>query len=254
MISILGGANSNLEFRFNDGDTFDMTNGIQVGGDNVVFTDYGSGAAPTLYWTGVKDYVAMIWTRGTSDQVTVQHLKLQTMFGGVEKTNMPDAISASGNNLVIRNNEFEDIGYAVNCNGEPDGVIVEKNDVPNKTALRSYFVWVAGYDHVILGNTVPNSTREAVLRVVDGNRILIGVQLVHQSGAHQPRYQQERADDSRRQLRLHRRQRSSQRPGSRRPARRAGRPEEQSQPMELRRHRRQPASIPKASPCTARST
>jgi hypothetical protein len=67
-----------------------------------------------------------------------------------------------------------DVGYAVNCNGNPDGVIVEKNVSPTLTSLRSYFVWVAGNDHVILGNKVANSTREAVLRVVDGNRILIG--------------------------------------------------------------------------------
>ena len=103
-----------------------MTNGIQVGGDNVVFTDYGSGSAPVLYWNGVKDYVAMIWANGTSSDVTVQHLQFQTMFGGADKTNMPDAIKPAGDNLVVRNNEFVDIGYAVNCNGNPDGVIVRK--------------------------------------------------------------------------------------------------------------------------------
>ncbi|HEX3356923.1 MAG TPA: hypothetical protein VHS31_08130, partial [Tepidisphaeraceae bacterium] len=172
--SILGGGNDNLEFRFNDGDTFNMTNGIGVGGSNVVFTDYGSGKAPVLYWVGVKDYVAMIWASGTSDRVTVQNLTLQTKFTGSDKTSMPDAIKASGDNLVVRNNTFMDVGYAVNCNGKPDGVIVEKNISPTQTSLRSYFVWVAGNDHVILGNKVANSTREAVIRAVDANRILIG--------------------------------------------------------------------------------
>ncbi|HEX3357834.1 MAG TPA: PKD domain-containing protein [Tepidisphaeraceae bacterium] len=175
--SILGGANgttSNVEFLFQDGQTFKQTTGLRVGGDNVLFGDYGSGSMPVWLWSGVKDYVAMIWTRGGSENVTAQNIKFQTIFGGTGKENMPDAIRVSGTNLVVRNDQFQDVGYAINSNGNPDGVLAEKNTVPTNTGLRSYFAWVAGADHVYLGNTVPNSTCEAILRVVDGTRILIG--------------------------------------------------------------------------------
>jgi hypothetical protein len=122
----------------------------------------------------VKAYVAMLGTGGNSRDVTVQNLRFQTQFGGTEKTDMPDALKPSGQNFVVRNTEFANVGYAVNCNGAPDGVIVQKCDVPSKTALRSYFVWVQGQDVVILGNTVPNSTREAVIRATGAERLLIG--------------------------------------------------------------------------------
>ena len=160
--SILGGGNDNLEFRFNDGDTFNIERGNRSRRKQRGLQRLRLGTAPVLYWVGVKDYVAMIWASGTSDRVTVQNLTLQTKFTGADKTNMPDAIKASGDNLVVRNNIFMDVGYAVNCNGKPDGVIVEKNISPTQTSLRSSFVWVAGNDHVILGNKVANSTREAV--------------------------------------------------------------------------------------------
>ncbi len=175
--SILGGANgttSNVEFLFQDGDTFRQTTGLRVGGDNVLFGDYGSGSMPVWLWTGERSFVAMIWTRGGSENVTAENIKFQTIFGGTGKANMPDAIRVSGTNLVVRNDQFQDVGYAINSNGDPDGVLAEKNVVPTNTGLRSYFAWVAGADHVYLGNVVPNSTCEAILRVVDGTRVLIG--------------------------------------------------------------------------------
>jgi hypothetical protein len=49
-----------------------------------------------------------------------------------------------------------------------------KCECPNAHALRSYFMWASGSDLAILGNSIPNSTREAVIRAVDANRILIG--------------------------------------------------------------------------------
>ena len=177
VISILGGAagtTSNVEFRFEDGDTFNMSTGIVVAGNNVLFTDYGSGSAPVLNWDGEMAYVALIGTRPTSHDVTAEHLIFRTVFGGTGKTNMPDTFQAAGTNLVVTHDEFENVGYGVNGNGNPTGVIVQKNDVPTNTDLRSYFVWVAGSDFVVLGNTVPNSTNEAILRVVNGTRVLIG--------------------------------------------------------------------------------
>ncbi len=74
----------------------------------------------------------------------------------------------------MRNNTFNDIGYCLNHTCHPDGEIAVPNVVPNDTALRSYFAWVQGSDHVYLGNRVPNSTREAVLRAAHAERILIG--------------------------------------------------------------------------------
>jgi hypothetical protein len=52
-------------------------------------------------------------------------------------------------------------------------VMVLDNTCPLETGLRSYFCWVQGSDHVILGNTVANSTREHCLRVGGADRLLI---------------------------------------------------------------------------------
>lgn len=59
----------------------------------------------------------------------------------------------------------------MNTNGQPEKVLVMDNTSPLETGLRDYFVWAAGEDIVIVGNTVANSTREHIIRVNGMNRL-----------------------------------------------------------------------------------
>jgi hypothetical protein len=86
---------------------------------------------------------------------------------------MPDCLKPAGANTTVRNCLFLNIGYGINCNEQPRGVMGIDNSCPLETGLRSYFAWVQGADHVYLGNTVANSTREHCLRVGGADRILI---------------------------------------------------------------------------------
>jgi hypothetical protein len=78
-----------------------------------------------------------------------------------------------GKNIAVRDCTFLNVGYAVNANGWPEGVLVQDNDVPSLTGLRTYFAWVQGSDHVYLGNKVLDSYQSHVLRLAGGDRILI---------------------------------------------------------------------------------
>ena len=75
--------------------------------------------------------------------------------------------------MAIRDCTFLNVDDAVNANQSPNGLIVQDNDAPSVTGLRSYLLWAQGNDIVAVGNYAANSTREHIIRASDANRLLI---------------------------------------------------------------------------------
>lgn len=172
-VSMLGsGGNTGIYFR--RGDTFSVPDTMEIGGTDVVVGAYGTGNLPILKYSGPKDYIPTIWTRGVSNAVTIENLTFDSIYGGTDNINMPDAINAGGTNTAIRGCQFLNVGYAVNANMGPRGVTILDSSAPSDVGLRAYFLWAAGSDFVVLGNKVANSTRQHVVRVASADRLLIG--------------------------------------------------------------------------------
>ena len=56
-----------------------------------------------------------------------------------------------GNTII--NSEFRNLGYAINANAKPTGLLVQDNTAPLRTGLREYFAWAQGTRPHFLGNT-----------------------------------------------------------------------------------------------------
>jgi hypothetical protein len=95
------------------------------------------------------------------------------IFTDLSKFDRPDAIGAAGTNIAVRDCEFINIGYGVNANAKPTGLLVQDSLATRPEAVRSYFIWAQGSDMVFVGNTVANSTRDHNIRVVGVDRISI---------------------------------------------------------------------------------
>lgn len=166
----------NVKIALRRGDVFDVVTPMKVNAGGVQIVSYGDPALPqpVLRFSGELKSVPMIETLKDARDLVVSDLCFDSAYNSdTEKDGMPDAIRGSGQNLTIRNCTFVNVGYALNSNGKPRGVLVQDCVSPLETGLRSYFAWVQGQDHVYLGNRVANSTREHVLRVNDGHRLLI---------------------------------------------------------------------------------
>src|SRR5690606_10951394 len=133
---------------------------------------YGSGNRPVVNWTrGRYDTKGMFQLGWGVSNLTIRDLAFDTPYGGdTSSHNMPHAISPAGTNISVINNEFRHIGDAVNGNLQPKAVLVQGNSVPGDTYLRRYFTWIEGSDWTVTDNTVPNSTREHIVRMGNGTR------------------------------------------------------------------------------------
>jgi hypothetical protein len=156
-----------IEILFRRGDTFDAGTVMNIKGDNVVISSYGSGASPVIRWTDNADGFPTIISPKGDDNV-VEYLTFTSTT-----SNPPQAIRPSGNNVTLRGNTFKRVGYAINANGKPDGLLVQGNAAPDTNGIISYFVWGEGADHVYLGNKVANSNEEHAIRVVGADRVLV---------------------------------------------------------------------------------
>ena len=87
------------------------------------------------------------------------------------RTKMPHAIKPEGNLNTIRNITFLNVGYGINANSEPTGLMVQDNDAPTDYGLRGYLLWAQGKDIVVLGNKVVNSTHEHPMRFWEVERV-----------------------------------------------------------------------------------
>jgi hypothetical protein len=163
----------NTEVRFRRGDTFSLASGATINDDNVVVGAYGTGNRPILKYTGEKNYGVIFRTDEVGHNVTIRDLTFDSIYSSAtNEDGLPSAIRPDSPNTTILNNVFYNLGYAVNGNQNPNGLLVQGNSAPSTTGLKGYFAWVQGNDQSYLGNTVANAFAH-VLRVVGGNRILI---------------------------------------------------------------------------------
>lgn len=156
------------------GDTFWQSSTVEIKKNGVTVSSYGTGSDPTIMWTGARDRSNILWVNTTTSNVTVRGLRFDSIYNGdTEQTGMPTAILAGGSNVVVRENTFLNIGYCVNANQKPKGLIVQDNRAPSEVGVRDYLVWTQGSDIVIVGNEVANSTREHNVRVSGADRLVI---------------------------------------------------------------------------------
>lgn len=166
----------NVKIALRRGDVFDVVAPMKINAGGVQIVSYGDPALPqpVLRFSGELKSVPFIETLKEARDLVVSDICFDSVYNSdTEKDGMPDAVRGAGQNLAIRNCTFLNVGYALNTNGKPRGVLVQDCVAPLETGIRSYFAWVQGQDHVYLGNRVANSTREHVLRVNDGHRLLI---------------------------------------------------------------------------------
>ncbi len=166
-------ASSDTEILFKRGDRFTTDTGARISGRNVVIGAYGAGSRPVLKYTGPADFMTILAVADTSQDVSISGLAFDMHFSDLENKNRPNAIGAAGVNVTVRDNEFINIGYGINANGKPRGLMVVDNVAPREEAIRSYLVWAQGSDISIIGNEVANSTREHNIRVGGADRVLI---------------------------------------------------------------------------------
>ena len=175
-IALLG-KRSDVRILFRRGDSFDTgENEIAVFGDNVNVGAYGSGANPIIRYTGaLANGQVVISANGTSHNTTIENLTFDSKYNGTDgsENGMPVAVMVNGINVVVRNNTFLNVGYAMNVGTGTTGLLAQGNTSPSATGLRAYFAWIEGKDVVLLGNVVVNSTREHVVRNSGGSHVLI---------------------------------------------------------------------------------
>jgi PKD repeat protein len=156
-------ASSNARIQFRCGDVFDAV-GISRALKNVIIESYGSGAKPRLRWkSGGGD--SIIGSSTSSVDVTIQNLAFDSVS---TKAIAPNAISAAGSRIMIRNNDVYNVGYFVLGNAKPSGCFVVDNKTMLPTGQKKYFCWINGNDWVVLGNLDNESQDEHCLRAAGG--------------------------------------------------------------------------------------
>jgi PKD repeat protein len=154
----------NTRLLFKSGESYAMTRVFSLPYSNVLIGAYGQGDKPRLNWSGSGD--TMFSTEPQSNNIIIQGLSFDTPSARNNTDQGPPfAVKTGGTNIVVRDNEFLNVGYAVNANEAPTGLLVQDNTAPLVTGIRGYFVWVEGRDVTIVGNTVANVTREHVVRM-----------------------------------------------------------------------------------------
>lgn len=153
----------NTRVLFKSGQTFVMDQTLNVSYENVYVGAYGSGARPQMIWNA-GNLGGSIALSGHNDVINGLSFNVPSQANNTNE-NGPMAIIASGVDLMVRNCEFLHLGYAINGNGQPDGLLVMDNTAPLATGVTGYFVWCEGSDYTIIGNTAANSTREHIVRM-----------------------------------------------------------------------------------------
>lgn len=159
----------NVEILFKAGQTFEVKSGINVYARNFVAGSYGTGKA-TLKYTGPRDFTTMLYLGGGSGEQTVENLIFDSMYTDSSKEGLPHGVGVGGTGNTVVNNDFRNLGYAVNAYAKPKGLLVQDNDAPLKTGLRGYFAWASGEDIVFQGNYVSNVDGH-VVRMAEMTRI-----------------------------------------------------------------------------------
>jgi len=166
---------SNTRVLFKRGLRYSFDRSVSVNFHNVLIGAYGSGGNP-LIWRVAGRGTSCFSMYDKSNQVVVQDLTFDSPYA-VSGSKAPDipasGIMPRGVNIAVRRCEFRNLQNAVDSSGDPRGLLVLDNRAPLKTGLRAYFVWSEGSDHVYLGNSAANSTREHIVRSSGTARMLV---------------------------------------------------------------------------------
>ncbi|MEM1011613.1 MAG: carbohydrate-binding protein [Planctomycetota bacterium] len=169
---------NNTKLVLERGHTYDVDTTLQIHLNNVVVGAYGSGQKPTIMWTNPREHwnnKSVFWFDTSKTDFTVRDVTFDSPYGNdTSGYGIPAAIQPSGKNITVYNVTFDDMGDAILGSAAPDGILVLENDVPGTRDLRRYFTWIEGNDWTILGNSVPNSTREHIVRISGGERVNVG--------------------------------------------------------------------------------
>ena len=168
----------NTTVLFRRGEVFSFgDDSITVFGRNIVFSAYGSGAAPVLMKTPGAGK-GMFGLTASADQVVIENFTFDSVYkpvGNIANHITATGVFPGGRNITVRNNTFLNMDDAIDAYRSPTGMLVQDNSAPLTTGLRGYLEYIDGTDQVIVGNYVANSTREHILRSTDDptQRILI---------------------------------------------------------------------------------
>jgi len=168
-------SHTRILFKRGQRHTFDQS--LSIPFQDVYVGAYGSGDRPVL-WRVKKagTGVSTIATYANSNQVNIQDLVFDSPYalkGNIADEVGVDGIYPRGVDITVSGCTFLNLDTAINANGDPRGLLVQDNTAPLPTGLRAYFAWSEGSDHVFLGNTAANSTREHNLRSSGTTRMLI---------------------------------------------------------------------------------
>jgi PKD repeat protein len=160
------------------GQIFTVSNTLNLPYSNILVGAYGTGTNPVLFSTSDRDHSAVI----TLSAIQSKDVVIQNLTFDSKHTAQPDGtankipalgIWARGQNITVRDSIFLNLNDGINANLAPTGLLIMDNQAPLATGIRSYFIWGEGRDHVYLGNTVANSTREHAIRMNNYQRVLI---------------------------------------------------------------------------------
>jgi Ca2+-binding RTX toxin-like protein len=170
-------AASHTRILFKRGQKFVFDRSLSLPFQDVYVGAYGSGDRPLLWRVRNDGFgVSTIATYDNSNQITVENLVFDSPYPARSNGAAPnigvDGFYPRGVNMTIRGCEFLNLDDGVNANGDPRGLLVQDNTAPLPTGLRNYFIWSEGSDHVYLGNSAANSTREHNVRSSGTVRIL----------------------------------------------------------------------------------
>lgn len=173
--ALLSAIKNDVRVLFHRGQTFDADTYLSITGKNVLIGAYGVGDKPVI--RRVEGYGdSSVYTFRYSDHVVIENLAFDSKWP--TKGNNATSIRATGmylygRNITVRDNTFLNLNDAINSNGFPTGLLVMDNSAPLATGLRGYFVWGQGTDHVYLGNSAANSTRQHIIRTWTMDRVLV---------------------------------------------------------------------------------
>jgi PKD repeat protein len=155
------------------GEVFDLDTTLTLFRRNIVVATYGQGAPPILR-RGSPNFDDLISTAQTAADVVIRDLVFDSMTpDNWNKDGAARAVHIAGTNIALDHLIFANVNDATNCEARPRGVLVQDCVVPAVTSMRGYFMWGAGSQLVLLGNSAPNSTREHIVRLGGADHVAI---------------------------------------------------------------------------------
>jgi PKD repeat protein len=166
------------EILLRAGATFDVTSSLHLNRRNVLIGRFGDGPDP-IVMRAKGNGTSTFALDKSCDGVTVEHITFDSPNAVADDQEAPKVgaigvlCSGSSRNITVRNCTFRNVDDGVNANGKPTGLMVQDCAAPLITGVRGYLIWGEGTDHVYLGNSAANSTREHNIRLSGLQRVLI---------------------------------------------------------------------------------